>query len=102
MESYDKVREGRHKLKAHSHYNSFIICMVANSPVTLLVFVLVIGLVSCLTPIGLDPIQPYQLSKGQITTYQFSYIPSSEILKNAALRVTFPKEFDYAEVAARL
>lgn len=65
--------------------------MVANSPLLLLAVVVTMGIVTCLTPIGLNPIQPYQLSKGQITTYQFSYIPSSEILKNAALRVTFPK-----------
>jgi hypothetical protein len=55
-----------------------------------------------LTPIGLDPIKPYQLSKGKLTTYQFSYIPASAVLSDAVLRITFPSEFDYAVIASNL
>lgn len=63
--------------------------MVASATAALAVLMLAsIGL--ALTPIGLNAIVPYQLSKGKATTYQFSYIPASEILQNAVLRITFP------------
>lgn len=69
---------------------------------TVLVLGVLLAAGLALTPIGLDPIKPYQLSKGKLTTYQFSYIPASEILSNAVLRISFPSEFDYAEIATNL
>ena len=75
---------------------------MATIPAALLVVVLLAIAVMGLTPIGLNPIVPYQLSKGKATTYQFSYIPASEILQNAVLRVTFPSEFNYALIASTL
>ena len=74
--------------------------MVARA--TALTLMVLVSLTLALTPIGLNPIVPYQLSKGKVTTYQFSYIPSSEINQNAVLRITFPSEFDYAVIASNL
>ena len=67
-----------------------------------LALVVLVSVTLALTPIGLNAIVPYQLSKGKTTTYQFSYIPASEILQNAVLRINFPSEFDYAVIAANL
>jgi hypothetical protein len=75
--------------------------MVATSTAQLVVILLITAALA-MVPIGLNPIVPYQLSKGKATTYQFSYIPASEILQDAALRVTFPSEFDYALIASSL
>lgn len=67
-----------------------------------LAFMVLASVTLALTPIGLNPIVPYQLSKGKVTTYQFFYIPASEILQNAVLRISFPSEFNYAVIAANL
>lgn len=63
--------------------------MVA-SAATALTLLLLTTVALALTPIGLNAIVPYQLSKGKTTTYQFAYIPASEILQDAVLRITFP------------
>jgi|JI6StandDraft_1071083.scaffolds.fasta_scaffold26158_3 hypothetical protein len=49
--------------------------MVARTAALALVVLASVAL--ALTPIGLNPIVPYQLSKGKTTTYEFSYIPAS-------------------------
>jgi hypothetical protein len=68
----------------------------------------IIAFLSCLflalsiTGVGLNPIRPAQLNKGQTTKYMFYINPETSIAANAQIQITFPAEFDKTAIAAQL
>ena len=69
----------------------------------LILLICVMGMVvNSLQGIGLNPIKPYHLNKGKVTKYLFSIQTQEEITSKAKIMVTFPAEFDQAEVASNL
>ena len=69
---------------------------------TIIVIILLVGLASSLTGIGLNPIRPLKLNKGKSTKYMFFINPQTEILNKAKLKITFPDEFDKTAIASSL
>ena len=66
-----------------------------------LLLVLLLG-AHALDGVGLNPIRPYQLNKGQKTKYLFSIQTQEQITTKAKISVKFPAEFDQSAVAANL
>jgi hypothetical protein len=69
-----------------------------------LVTILLLGASLCygLTPVGLNPISPAQLTKGKVTTYEFQFLLSQSVTTKATIDIGFPAEFNYTALAARL
>ena len=69
---------------------------------TFIVLILLVGLVTALTGIGLNPIRPLKLNKGKSTKYMFFIDPQTEILNKAKFKIAFPDEFDMTAIASSL
>lgn len=59
-------------------------------PVEMLVLLLLVSGCLAITGIGMNPIRPLQLNKGQSTKYMFYINPEQEILTKAKISITFP------------
>lgn len=66
--------------------------------------VIVLGAMLChsLSPVGLNPISPAQLTKGKSTTYEFSFLSSQSVPTKATIDIGFPAEFNYTTLASQL
>lgn len=70
--------------------------------IQIIILTTLIAVVMAITGIGLNPIRPLQLNKGQSTKYMFYINPEQEILAKANVQITFPSEFDKTALASNL
>jgi hypothetical protein len=71
---------------------------------TLLLIVLSVAILvcRCLSPVGLNPISPAQLTKGKTTLYEFSFLLDQSVSTMATINIGFPAEFNYTILASQL
>lgn len=69
-----------------------------------LTLILVLGALLChgLSPVGLNPISPAQLTKNKTTIYEFQFLLSQSVTSKATIDIGFPAEFNYTALAAQL
>ena len=53
-----------------------------------LMLLLVLG--GCLSPVGINPISPAQLTKGRSTLYEFSFLLDRNVTLSATVDIGFP------------